>query len=123
MGKCSIRDYSDLSASCASHSAISAVKSSKSPPSRSPCRVRREEYNHSKLQPADSSRQLFNQKSGRHLVLTSGMAIVGTGVDICEVARVRDAIERFGERFLKRVFTAAEREYCNSKRNRIERYA
>jgi holo-[acyl-carrier protein] synthase len=51
------------------------------------------------------------------------MAIVGTGVDICEVARVRDAIERFGERFLKRVFTAAEREYCESKRNRIERYA
>jgi holo-[acyl-carrier protein] synthase len=56
-------------------------------------------------------------------VLTSGMAIVGTGVDICEVARVRDAIERFGERFLKRIFTAAEREYCESKRNRIERYA
>src|SRR3954447_4623260 len=51
------------------------------------------------------------------------MAIVGTGVDICEVARVREAIERFGERFLKRVFTEAERNYCDSKRNRIERYA
>jgi holo-[acyl-carrier protein] synthase len=51
------------------------------------------------------------------------MAIVGTGVDICEVARIGDAIERFGQRFLKRVFTAAEREYCDSKRNRIERYA
>src|SRR5437764_13732735 len=51
------------------------------------------------------------------------MAIVGTGVDICEVRRVRDAIERFGDRFLKRVFTEAEREYCESKRNRIERYA
>jgi|SRR5882724_4951805 len=51
------------------------------------------------------------------------MAIVGTGVDICEVERVRAAIERFGQRFLKRVFTAAEREYCESKRNRIERYA
>jgi len=51
------------------------------------------------------------------------MAIVDTGVDICEVARVRDAIERFGERFLKRVFTEAERKYCESKRNRIERYA
>ena len=56
-------------------------------------------------------------------VLTSGMAIVGTGIDICEVARVRDVIERFGQRFLKRVFTQAEREYCESKRNRIERYA
>ena len=51
------------------------------------------------------------------------MAIVGTGVDICEVQRVREAIDRFGERFLKRVFTEAEREYCESKRNRIERYA
>ncbi|HJW98736.1 MAG TPA: holo-ACP synthase [Terriglobales bacterium] len=51
------------------------------------------------------------------------MAIVGTGVDICEVGRVRDAIERFGERFLKRVFTEAERNYCDSKRNRNERYA
>jgi len=51
------------------------------------------------------------------------MAIVGTGIDICEVARVREAIERFGQRFLKRVFTDAERAYCESKRNRIERYA
>ena len=51
------------------------------------------------------------------------MAIVGTGIDICEVARVRDAIERFGQRFLKRIFTPAEREYCESKRNRMERYA
>jgi holo-[acyl-carrier protein] synthase len=51
------------------------------------------------------------------------MAIVGTGIDICEVARVREAIDRFGQRFLKRVFTQAEREYCESKRNRIERYA
>jgi holo-[acyl-carrier protein] synthase len=51
------------------------------------------------------------------------MAIVGTGVDICEVARVRQAIERFGDRFLKRIFTEAERKYCESKRNCIERYA
>ena len=51
------------------------------------------------------------------------MAIVGTGIDICEVVRVRQAIERFGQRFLKRVFTEAERAYCESKRNRIERYA
>src|SRR5947209_18506833 len=53
----------------------------------------------------------------------SSMAMVGTGVDICEVDRVRAAIERFGQRFLKRVFTEGERAYCESKRNRIERYA
>lgn len=49
--------------------------------------------------------------------------IVGTGVDIVEVGRVAAAIERFGERFLKRIFTAAEVRYCDSKKNRAERYA
>src|SRR5207302_8462996 len=55
--------------------------------------------------------------------VTSRMAIVGTGVDSCEVDRVGGAIERVGQRFLKRVFTEDERAYCESKRNRIERYA
>ena len=49
--------------------------------------------------------------------------IVGTGVDIVEVERVRAALERFGERFLKRIFTPAEIRYCDSKKNRAERYA
>ncbi len=49
--------------------------------------------------------------------------IVGTGIDIAEVPRVAAAIERFGQRFLRRVFTAAEIQYCDSKANRIERYA
>ena len=49
--------------------------------------------------------------------------IVGTGIDIAEVPRVGAAIERFGERFLRRIFTAAEIRYCDSKANRIERYA
>ena len=51
------------------------------------------------------------------------MAIVGTGIDITEVARVGAAIERFGERFLRRIFTPDEIRYCESKKNRIERYA
>ena len=49
--------------------------------------------------------------------------IVGSGVDLAEVARIRRAIERHGERFLARVFTAAERAYVERKRNRFERYA
>ena len=49
--------------------------------------------------------------------------ILGTGVDITEVARVREAIERFGDRFLRRVFTPAEVEYCATKRNNVERLA
>lgn len=49
--------------------------------------------------------------------------IVGTGIDIAEVPRIAAAIERYGERFLKRVFTSAEIQYCESKVNRTERYA
>ena len=49
--------------------------------------------------------------------------IVGTGIDIVEVERVAAAIERFGPRFLNRVFTAGEIRYCDSKKNRAERYA
>jgi holo-[acyl-carrier protein] synthase len=49
--------------------------------------------------------------------------IVGTGIDIAEVSRIREAIERHGERFLKRIFTEGEIQYCESKANRVERYA
>lgn len=49
--------------------------------------------------------------------------IVGTGIDIAEVPRVAEAIDRFGERFLRRIFTDTERKYCDSKANRVERYA
>jgi len=49
--------------------------------------------------------------------------IVGTGVDIAEVGRIRAAWERFGERFLKRVFTPEEARYCLGKPNAAERLA
>lgn len=49
--------------------------------------------------------------------------IVGTGVDVVEVARIRAAIERFGDRFLARVFTPEEVRYCASKANSAERLA
>jgi holo-[acyl-carrier protein] synthase len=49
--------------------------------------------------------------------------IVGSGIDITEVDRIREAIERFGSRFLNRVFTEAEIRYCESKKNSAERYA
>jgi len=49
--------------------------------------------------------------------------IVGLGVDIAEVDRVRGAIERQGERFLKRLYTAKERAYCEKFKNKYERYA
>jgi holo-[acyl-carrier protein] synthase len=49
--------------------------------------------------------------------------IVGTGIDIAEVPRVAEAIERFGQRFIARIFTEGEIHYCESKANRVERYA
>lgn len=49
--------------------------------------------------------------------------IVGTGVDLAEVPRIRAAIERFGSKFTDRVFTPAEIAYVQRKANRFERYA
>jgi holo-[acyl-carrier protein] synthase len=49
--------------------------------------------------------------------------IVGTGVDIAEVPRIRESVERFGNRFLHRIFTAGEIEYCERKATRFESYA
>ena len=49
--------------------------------------------------------------------------IVGIGIDIVEVARIAAAVERFGERFLNRIFTANEIRYCRSKQNAMERFA
>jgi holo-[acyl-carrier protein] synthase len=49
--------------------------------------------------------------------------ILGTGVDLAEVDRLRAAIERHGERFLQRVFTEGEIAYVEQKANKYERYA
>ena len=42
------------------------------------------------------------------------MSVLGVGVDLVETARIEHSLERFGERFLHRVFTAGEIEYCQS---------
>ena len=49
--------------------------------------------------------------------------IVGLGVDIAEVDRIEAAIERHGQAFLQRIFTASEIAYCEKHRNRAERFA
>jgi holo-[acyl-carrier protein] synthase len=49
--------------------------------------------------------------------------IVGTGIDIAEVPRIRQSIERFANRFLQRIYTPGEIRYCDAKANRVERYA
>ena len=49
--------------------------------------------------------------------------IVGTGVDLAEVPRIKASVERFGARFIERVFTPGEIAYVERKANRFERYA
>ena len=49
--------------------------------------------------------------------------IVGTGVDLAEVPRVRHLVERYGRRFVERVYTASEIAYVERKANRFERFA
>ena len=39
---------------------------------------------------------------------------IQTGVDIIEVKRIQEAIEKDGERFLNKVYTSSEIEYCNN---------
>jgi holo-[acyl-carrier protein] synthase len=49
--------------------------------------------------------------------------IIGMGIDMEEVERVKGAIERQGERFLKRIYTERERAYCEQFKDKYERYA
>ena len=49
--------------------------------------------------------------------------IVGSGIDLVEIARIRQSMERFGSRFLERVFTGSEQAYCLRKRNAAESLA
>jgi holo-[acyl-carrier protein] synthase len=50
--------------------------------------------------------------------------IVGMGIDLAEVERIRKVVSgEGGARFLKRVYTAAEVEYCERFKNKYERYA
>ena len=49
--------------------------------------------------------------------------LIGTGVDLIEVERIAHSIEQYGERFLRRVFTAQEIAYCSRKRGSAESFA
>jgi holo-[acyl-carrier protein] synthase len=49
--------------------------------------------------------------------------IVGTGVDLAEVPRIKRTIERYGEKFIQRVYTRREIAYVERKANKYERYA
>jgi len=51
------------------------------------------------------------------------MEIVAHGIDLVDCPRIEEMVKRHGERFVKRVFTAAEQAYAEASKNRIEKLA
>lgn len=49
--------------------------------------------------------------------------IVGTGVDIIEIDRIQKSIETYGEKFLNKIYTQTEIDYCSTKADKYRRYA
>lgn len=49
--------------------------------------------------------------------------ILGIGTDIADIRRFEQSIERFGDRFLHRLFTDHERQYCEARSGKAAYYA
>jgi holo-[acyl-carrier protein] synthase len=51
------------------------------------------------------------------------MVILGLGFDATDIPRVAEVFERYGERFLRRVFTDGEIAYCTRRKNPVSHLA
>jgi holo-[acyl-carrier protein] synthase len=49
--------------------------------------------------------------------------VLGLGIDIIEIDRIKKSIEKYGDKFLDKVFTEGEINYCNKKFNKYQHYA
>ena len=49
--------------------------------------------------------------------------ILGIGIDIIEIDRIKESADKYGDHFLKKVFTEKELEYCLSKNNKYQHLA
>ena len=49
--------------------------------------------------------------------------IIGIGTDLIDIRRVEQTLERFGDRFVERIFTAVEREKSDRRHRRADSYA
>jgi len=49
--------------------------------------------------------------------------VLGIGIDIIEIERIKESIEKLGERFLNKIYTKKELDYCSSKANKYQHYA
>jgi holo-[acyl-carrier protein] synthase len=51
------------------------------------------------------------------------MTIIGLGIDATEIPRIAETMANYGDRFLKRVFTKGEIEYCEARRHAPQHFA
>jgi len=49
--------------------------------------------------------------------------ILGIGIDIIEIDRIKESIDRFGDHFLNKIYTPNELEYCLGKHNKYQHFA
>ena len=49
--------------------------------------------------------------------------VLGVGIDIIEIDRIKESIDKFGDQFLNKVFTKTEIEYSISKANKYQHFA
>ncbi len=51
------------------------------------------------------------------------MTVLGVGIDIIEIERVREAIFKHGEAFIRKIFTLEEQAYCKKHQDPLPHYA
>jgi len=49
--------------------------------------------------------------------------IIGIGTDLCDIRRIEGSLDKFGARFIDRIFTQSEKDYCNPKSGKASYYA
>ena len=49
--------------------------------------------------------------------------VIGIGIDIIEIDRIKSSIETYGDKFLSKIYTPVEIDYCNSKANKFQHFA
>ncbi len=49
--------------------------------------------------------------------------IIGVGIDIIEIDRIKDSVDKYGKRFLNKIYTNSELDYCMSKSSKYQHLA
>ena len=49
--------------------------------------------------------------------------VIGIGIDIIEIDRIKNSVDKFGDAFLNKIYTQNELDYCLSKHNKYQHLA